>query len=69
MARQSTHPQAVASLDPVWDRIREEADEAAKKDPSLGGFIFGAMLNQPRFEEALIAPACPAHGQCDSPPN
>jgi serine O-acetyltransferase len=54
MARQSTHPQAVASLDPVWERIREEAHEAARKDPSLGGFIFGAVLNQPRFEDAVM---------------
>lgn len=54
MVRQSTHPQSVASLDPVWDRIREEAQEAARKDPSLGGFIFGAVLNQPRFEDALM---------------
>jgi len=53
MVRQSTNPQ-VASLDPVWDRIRDEAHDAAKKDPSLGGFIFGAVLNQPRFEEAVM---------------
>jgi serine O-acetyltransferase len=53
MARQSTHPQSVVSLDPVWDRIREEAQEAARKDPSLGGFIFGAVINQPRFEDAV----------------
>ncbi|MGE0240892.1 MAG: serine O-acetyltransferase [Parvibaculaceae bacterium] len=54
MARQSTHPQSVVSLDPVWDRIRDEAQEAARKDPSLGGFIFGAVLNQPRFEDAVM---------------
>lgn len=53
MARQSTHQQSVVSLDPVWDRIREEAQEAARKDPSLGGFIFGAVINQPRFEDAV----------------
>jgi serine O-acetyltransferase len=53
MARQSTHPQSVVSLDPVWDRIRDEAQEAARKDPSLGGFIFGAVINQPRFEDAV----------------
>src|SRR5215211_6444120 len=49
MARQSTHPQAVASLDPVWDRIRDEAHDAARKDPSLG-----AVINQPRFEDAVM---------------
>lgn len=53
MARQSTHQQSVVSLDPVWDRIRDEAQEAARKDPSLGGFIFGAVINQPRFEDAV----------------
>jgi serine O-acetyltransferase len=53
MARQSTHPQSVVSLDPVWDRIRDEAQEAARKDPSLGGFIFGAVINQQRFEDAV----------------
>jgi serine O-acetyltransferase len=53
MARQSTHPQSVVSLDPVWDRIRDEAQDAARKDPSLGGFIFGAVINQPRFEDAV----------------
>jgi serine O-acetyltransferase len=54
MARQSTHPQSVVSLDPVWDRIRDEAQEAARKDPSLGGFIFAAVINQPRFEDAVM---------------
>ena len=54
MARQSTHPQSVVSLDPVWDRIRDEAQEAARKDPSLGGFIFGAVINQSRFEDAVM---------------
>jgi serine O-acetyltransferase len=54
MARQSTHPHSVVSLDPVWDRIRDEAQEAARKDPSLGGFIFGAIINQPRFEDAVM---------------
>jgi serine O-acetyltransferase len=53
MARQSTHPQSIVSLDPVWVRIRDEAQEAARKDPSLGGFIFGAVINQPRFEDAV----------------
>ena len=28
------------SVDPVWSRIREEAEDIARDDPSLGGFIF-----------------------------
>ena len=54
MPRQSSHPQSVVSLDPVWERIRDEAQEAARNDPSLGGFIFGAVINQPRFEDAVM---------------
>lgn len=49
-------PRARASLrnvDPVWDRIREEAADIAAKDPSLGGFIFSNVLNYDTFEDAL----------------
>ncbi len=45
--------QAVATLDPVWRRIREEAEEIIRADPSLGGFIFAAVLNHERLEEAI----------------
>ncbi|MFO1090299.1 MAG: serine O-acetyltransferase [Hyphomicrobiales bacterium] len=41
------------SVDPVWHRMREEAQDAARLDPSLGGFLFGAILNHTSFEHAL----------------
>ena len=53
MTHQAVMQQPVEKLDPVWDRIRAEAEEAACSDPSLGGFIFGAVLNHDRFEDAL----------------
>ena len=53
MTHQAVMQQPVEKLDPVWDRIRAEAEEAARSDPSLGGFIFGAVLNHDRFEDAL----------------
>ncbi len=40
-------------VDPVWARIRSEAEEIAAGDPTLGGFIFGAVLNHESFEDAL----------------
>jgi serine O-acetyltransferase len=43
----------VQVVDPVWHRIREEAHDIARNDPSLGGFIFGAILNHSNFEHAL----------------
>ncbi len=49
--------QAVApiqKLDPVWDRIRAEAEEAGRLDPALGGFIYGAILSHESFEDAVM---------------
>ena len=53
MARQSPHIQPIEKLDPVWHRIREEAEAIAKAEPSLGGFIFGTILNHEHLEQAL----------------
>src|SRR5437764_14190684 len=53
MARQSAQIQPVEKLDPGWSRVREEAEDIAKAEPSLGGFIFGTILNHERREQAL----------------
>ena len=37
--RQATKTQSVEKIDPVWSRIREEAEEIARKEPALGGFL------------------------------
>lgn len=42
MPKQSIMPQ-VATVDPVWDRIREEAEAITRADTSLGGFIFTSV--------------------------
>ena len=41
------------NVDPVWSNIRKEAEEIARNDPSLGGFIFATVLNHDSFEDAL----------------
>ena len=51
--RQATKTQCVEKIDPVWSRIRDEAEEIARKEPALGGFIFSLVLNHDSFEEAL----------------
>ncbi len=43
----------IALVDPVWERIRSEAKEIAEGDPTLGGFIFSAVLNHVSFDAAL----------------
>ncbi|MFT3986505.1 serine O-acetyltransferase [Aestuariivirga sp.] len=52
--RQSAKPQSVERLDPVWSRVREEAQEIARMEPAMGGFIFALILNHDTFEQALI---------------
>ncbi len=52
--RQATKTQAVERLDPVWSRIREEAEDIARQEPALGGFLFASVLNHDNFEQALI---------------
>jgi len=52
--RSSTKPQVVQAIDPVWDRMRGEAEDIARKEPVLGGFIFAAVLNHNTFEKALV---------------
>lgn len=43
----------VQQLDPVWSRIKDEADEISRNDPSLGGFIFASILNHDSLESAV----------------
>ncbi|MEM0945800.1 MAG: serine O-acetyltransferase [Pseudomonadota bacterium] len=43
----------VAELDPIWSRIRGEAEEAVAEEPLLGGLIHSSVLHHPTFERAL----------------
>ncbi len=43
----------VRELDPVWSRIRREAEEAVAAEPILGGLIHSSILHHPTLERAL----------------
>ena len=30
----------IASVDPIWAELRQEAEEAVRNEPALGGFIY-----------------------------
>jgi serine O-acetyltransferase len=40
-------------VDPVWSRLRREAEEAIAAEPALGSLIVASVLNQPGFEFAV----------------
>jgi serine O-acetyltransferase len=43
----------VAPLDPVWERIRDEARKAALEEPLMGGFLHACILHHKSLEKAL----------------
>jgi serine O-acetyltransferase len=45
--------EGVRSLDPVWARVREEAEEITRSAPELATFIFTTVLNHDKLEQAV----------------
>ncbi len=39
--------------DPVWESIRMEVEEDAKREPMLASFLYAVVLNHKRLEDAL----------------
>ncbi len=53
---QSAHARSKAVLqtvDPVWQQLREEAEEFAAREPSLAGFIHSTILHHDTLEAAV----------------
>ena len=43
----------LSSVDPVWTRVCDEAVEAIKAEPLLGGLIHSSLLHHAKMEQAL----------------
>jgi serine O-acetyltransferase len=55
MAQQQTRlASALDKVDPVWARIRNEADEAVRREPELASFIYASILHHDRLETAVV---------------
>ena len=44
---------SIAQVDPVWSRIRDEAERIAHDEPALAGFLFATVINHTRLEDAI----------------
>ncbi len=54
MSRESEKRQSkLASCDPIWSRMRDEAEVMAAGEPAMASFIHASVLAHNRFEEAL----------------
>lgn len=45
---------ALSTVDPVWSRIRDEAEEIVKREPELATFIYSSVLHHDRLEDAVV---------------
>jgi len=56
MAVHQVNPQnaKVSALDPIWDRIRLEAEDIVRREPELASFIYGTVLHHARLEAAVV---------------
>lgn len=45
---------ALSTVDPVWSRIRNEAEEIVQREPELATFIFSTVLHHDRLEDAVV---------------
>ena len=43
----------IAAYDPVWDRVRRDAEAAARAEPELAALMFANILNHSRLEHAV----------------
>ena len=41
-------------VDPVWTRIRNEAEDVVRHEPELASFIYSSILHHDRFETAVV---------------
>jgi serine O-acetyltransferase len=53
MAQHQTKP-VLDTVDPVWARVRREAEEIVKREPELASFIYSTILHHDTLEAAII---------------
>jgi len=45
---------ALEKIDPVWARIRDEAEQVARREPELATFIYSTILHHDTLEAAVV---------------
>jgi serine O-acetyltransferase len=43
----------LASVDPIWSALRQQAEDLATREPALASFVHATILNHLRLEDAL----------------
>jgi serine O-acetyltransferase len=45
---------ALDKVDPIWSRIRNEADEVVRREPEIASFIYASILHHDTLEAAVV---------------
>ncbi len=45
---------AIKSVDPLWSRLRSDAETILANEPALGSFVLATVLQQPTLEAAVV---------------
>ena len=53
MAQYQAKP-VLDTVDPVWARIRHEAEEVVRREPELASFIYSTVLHHDTLEAAVV---------------
>jgi serine O-acetyltransferase len=53
MAQHQAKP-ALNTVDPVWARVRLEAEEVVRREPELASFIYSTILHHDQLETAIV---------------
>ena len=54
MAQRQVRAGALDKVDPVWARIRGEAEEIARREPELATLIYSTILHHDSLEAAVV---------------
>jgi len=52
-ANKSSERSQIAAVDPIWERIRLEAEEIIGREPEIAGFLYDTVLNHDRLENMI----------------
>ena len=58
MAQRQVRVGALEKVDPVWARIRGEAEEIARREPELATFIYSTILHPVSYTHLTLPTIC-----------
>src|SRR3954452_10169451 len=54
MHQVSSQGAKLSALDPIWDRVRTEAEDIVRREPELASFIYSTVLHHERVEVSVV---------------